>query len=158
MLKLVHNHVANAPLNFYVVNTKRGYSPVLVHLFIAYMDNFAIFLIFLYFLSPTYFFLLSRILRRASPSLKILGRYAHPHFCCLCVCTYSSATSHSDVQYTESLWTIRHYVMRPTYCVKAIKRFVHECTLYNIFANKMLECHFSDWTITVLIITMYLLY
>ncbi len=28
----------------------------------------------------------------------------------------SSATSHSDVQYTESLWTIRHYVMRPTIC------------------------------------------
>ena len=26
----------------------------------------------------------------------------------------SSTTSHSDVQCTESLWTIRHYVMRPT--------------------------------------------
>ncbi len=29
-----------------------------------------------------------------------------------------SATSHSDVQYVESLWTIRHYVMRPTNCRK----------------------------------------
>ena len=25
-----------------------------------------------------------------------------------------SSTSHSDVQYIESLWTIRHYVMRAT--------------------------------------------
>ena len=28
----------------------------------------------------------------------------------------SSAVSHSDVQYVQSLWTIRHYVMRPTNC------------------------------------------
>ncbi len=28
-------------------------------------------------------------------------------------CIASSATSHSDVQCVESIWTIRHYVMRP---------------------------------------------
>ena len=28
----------------------------------------------------------------------------------------SSATSHSDIQYTESLLTLCHYVMRPTTC------------------------------------------
>ncbi len=39
------------------------------------------------------------------------------HLCLLCVvfplANNLSATSHSDVQYVVSLWTIRHYVMRP---------------------------------------------
>ena len=30
----------------------------------------------------------------------------------------SSTTSHSDVKYIESLWTIHHYVMRPMLCAK----------------------------------------
>ncbi len=32
----------------------------------------------------------------------------------------SSAIWHSDVQYVESLWTIRHYVMKPVICLSCL--------------------------------------
>ncbi len=34
-----------------------------------------------------------------------------------------SATSHSDAQYTESLWPIRHYVMRPSNYFQSLRWF-----------------------------------
>ncbi len=50
-------------------------------------------------------------------------------------CYISSATSHSDVQYVESLWTIRHYVMRPTICSK---RFTHILNFSSVFIKTVL--------------------
>ena len=46
------------------------------------------------------------------------------HKILVCNSYIMSATSHSNVQYIESLWIIRHYVMRPSITIQGMQLYI----------------------------------